>query len=183
MSSSTHGSRDGSPSGYPTLAAELVALKPDVIVDCHGRLRSSALKARDGHDPDRHDSSATPVGEGLVASLADPGGNITGLTMSGHRDSAASAWSCSAKRPRGYDGRCAGTTTPFCQSAVPEVARQTLEAVAPKLGFSCRSSTCTGGRSPTAFLRYGPDGTGAALVVSEHGRPSRTPQADRRRWR
>ena len=51
-----------------------------------------------------------PVGHGLVASLARPGGNVTGLSPS-VGDLAASDWSCCAKsfrlsRACGSDGQC-----------------------------------------------------------------------------
>src|SRR5438128_11856540 len=63
----------------PALAAELVALKVAVIVT-GGRTATHAAKEATvtipivmGQDPD-------PVGNGFIASLARPGGNITGLS-------------------------------------------------------------------------------------------------------
>jgi putative ABC transport system substrate-binding protein len=64
----------------PALAAELVKLKPDVIV-----ARSSpsvlAMKNATRTLPIVMPVSSDPVGDGLVASLAHPGGNITGLSL------------------------------------------------------------------------------------------------------
>ena len=66
----------------PALAAELVNLKVDVIVTGGGAATRAAKRATStipivmGQDSD-------PVGAGLVASLARPGGNITGLSAYG----------------------------------------------------------------------------------------------------
>ncbi len=61
------------------LAAELVSLKVDVIVTTGG---SSTQAAKDITTtiPIVFTISADPVGDGLVASLARPGGNVTGLS-------------------------------------------------------------------------------------------------------
>jgi len=62
----------------PTLANELVSLKPAVIVTAGGQATRAVKRATQTipvvmtNDPD-------PVGSGIVASLARPGGNITGL--------------------------------------------------------------------------------------------------------
>jgi putative ABC transport system substrate-binding protein len=64
----------------PTLAAELVQLKVDVIV---AAASPSVVAARQTTQtiPIVMPVSSDPVGDGLVASLARPGGNITGLSM------------------------------------------------------------------------------------------------------
>jgi putative ABC transport system substrate-binding protein len=61
------------------LAAELVRLKPDVLVVS---ITEAALAARSMTRtiPIVMANAADPVGAGLVSSLAHPGGNITGLT-------------------------------------------------------------------------------------------------------
>jgi putative ABC transport system substrate-binding protein len=61
------------------LAAELVRLKPDVLVVS---ITEAALAARSltRTIPIVMANAADPVGAGLVSSLAHPGGNITGLT-------------------------------------------------------------------------------------------------------
>ena len=64
---------------YANLAAELVRLKVDVIVT-DGSGSALALKEATSSIPIVVSSSTDPVGTGLVASLARPGGNITGLT-------------------------------------------------------------------------------------------------------
>src|SRR5215467_2866895 len=63
----------------PELAAELVRLKVDLIVASGGPTPLAAKKAT-STIPIVMPTSADPVGEGLVASLARPGGNVTGLS-------------------------------------------------------------------------------------------------------
>jgi putative tryptophan/tyrosine transport system substrate-binding protein len=63
----------------PILAAELVRLKVDVIVTSSTPAAQAAKRATTTI-PIVVTFAADPVGSGLVASLARPGGNITGLT-------------------------------------------------------------------------------------------------------
>jgi putative tryptophan/tyrosine transport system substrate-binding protein len=67
----------------PELAAELVRLKVDVIV---GTSPAPALAAKKATTtiPIVVTSAGDPVGAGLVASLARPGGNVTGFTALSH---------------------------------------------------------------------------------------------------
>jgi len=72
-------SAEGKLDRLPALAAELVRLKVDVIVTAGQGSTRPANEATNtipivmGQDPD-------PIGNGFVASLARPGGNITGLS-------------------------------------------------------------------------------------------------------
>jgi putative ABC transport system substrate-binding protein len=70
---------EGKPERLPALAAELLALKVDVIVTPNP---PSALAAKQATSsvPIVMLGSIDPVKSGLVASLARPGGNITGLS-------------------------------------------------------------------------------------------------------
>jgi putative ABC transport system substrate-binding protein len=61
------------------LAAELVNLKVDVIVT-YGTVAPLAVKRATTTIPIIMTSSSDPVGRGLVASLARPGGTVTGLS-------------------------------------------------------------------------------------------------------
>ena len=63
----------------PGLAAELVGLPVDVLV-ADGSSATRALKDATATIPIVMATSASPVEQGLVASLARPGGNVTGLT-------------------------------------------------------------------------------------------------------
>ena len=60
-------------------AAEFVRLKVDVIV-VFGTSAALAAKKATNTIPIVMTSSADPVGNGLIAGLARPGGNVTGLT-------------------------------------------------------------------------------------------------------
>jgi putative tryptophan/tyrosine transport system substrate-binding protein len=64
---------------FPQLAAELVQLKPDVLVVS---VTEAALAARNATStiPIVMVSVPDPVAAGLVSSLARPGGNVTGLS-------------------------------------------------------------------------------------------------------
>ena len=70
------------PDRLPQLAAELVGLKVDLIVAPAG---PSVLAAKEATKtiPIVMTNPADPVGEGMVASLARPGGNVTGLSSLG----------------------------------------------------------------------------------------------------
>lgn len=63
---------------FPTLAREMVELKVDLIVASSGTAAQAAKEAT-GKIPIVFASVPTPVQRGLVASLARPGGNLTGL--------------------------------------------------------------------------------------------------------
>jgi putative ABC transport system substrate-binding protein len=63
----------------PALAAELVALKVDVIFVGGGTLTALAAKQATRTLPIVFADAADPVTSGLVTSLARPGGNVTGL--------------------------------------------------------------------------------------------------------
>lgn len=64
---------------FPALIAELIALKVDVIVTA-GTPATLAVKKATTSVPLVMVAVGDPVGTGIVASLARPGGNITGLT-------------------------------------------------------------------------------------------------------
>jgi putative ABC transport system substrate-binding protein len=63
----------------PALAAELVGLKVDVIVT-QGEVATRPVKKATSTIPIVMATSGDPVGAGLIASLAHPGGNTTGLS-------------------------------------------------------------------------------------------------------
>jgi putative ABC transport system substrate-binding protein len=69
----------GNSGRVPGLAAELVRLKVDIIV-ADGSRPSQAAKHATSTIPIVMTGSTDPVGTKLVASLARPGGNVTGLT-------------------------------------------------------------------------------------------------------
>src|SRR6058998_2547118 len=71
-------SGEGKPDRLPALATELVRLKVDVIVTA-GPAATRPAKEATSTIPIVMAQDTDPVGNGFVASLARPGGNITGL--------------------------------------------------------------------------------------------------------
>ena len=70
---------EGRPERAIPFASELVNLKPDIIVAVNTNQARAAQQATSAI-PIVMSSVIDPVGRGLVASLARPGGNVTGLT-------------------------------------------------------------------------------------------------------
>jgi putative ABC transport system substrate-binding protein len=70
---------EGKTDRLPELAAELVRLKVDLIVTT-GRVPALAAKSATTTIPIVMMGNPDPVGEGLVTSLARPGGNVTGFS-------------------------------------------------------------------------------------------------------
>jgi putative ABC transport system substrate-binding protein len=71
---------EGKPERLPALAAGLVALNVDVIVAGAGTLSALAAKQATTTIPIVFPVVGDPVADGLVTSLARPGGNLTGLS-------------------------------------------------------------------------------------------------------
>ena len=74
---------EGSYDRLPALAADLVGRKVDVIVATAAPLRRSRRKAQPRRSRSSSLSGGDPVAAGLVASLARPGGNLTGVSILG----------------------------------------------------------------------------------------------------
>jgi putative ABC transport system substrate-binding protein len=73
-------SAEGQPKRLPALAAELIALKDDVIV-APNTPAALAAKQATRTVPIVFIGAGEPVTSGLVPSLAQPGGNVTGLSI------------------------------------------------------------------------------------------------------
>jgi putative tryptophan/tyrosine transport system substrate-binding protein len=78
----TYRSAAGDIERFPALAAELVRLKVDVIVAPNTPATRAAQQAT-ATIPIVTNVMGDPIGDGLVASLSRPGGNVTGLTFLG----------------------------------------------------------------------------------------------------
>ena len=63
----------------PGLATDLIRMKPIVLVTGFGTVAAKAGKAAGDGMPVVFMAVGDPVGAGVVASLARPGGNVTGL--------------------------------------------------------------------------------------------------------
>ena len=70
---------EGRPERFTEIAAEFVRLKVDVIVTVGGAVL--AAKRATSLIPIVFAAAADPLGSGMVASLARPGGNVTGLSI------------------------------------------------------------------------------------------------------
>jgi putative tryptophan/tyrosine transport system substrate-binding protein len=68
----------GTADQYPLLAKELAALQPDVLLS-ESTFAAAALKQETRTIPIVFVGVSDPVGSGFVASLARPGGNLTGM--------------------------------------------------------------------------------------------------------
>jgi len=77
---------------YPALAADLVRLKVDVIVAQSGEATQATRQAT-RTVPIIMSLVMDPVGSGLVASLARPGGNVTGTSVMAPDLVSESSWS------------------------------------------------------------------------------------------
>jgi len=86
-----------------TYAAEMIALAPDLVLAAGGTV-VAALQRASRSVPIVFVTVTDPVGGGLVASLARPGGNTTGFTQFEFA-SARNGWSCSKNSRRGSRGR------------------------------------------------------------------------------
>ena len=93
---------EGKPERLPDLAAELVQLKPAVIIALGGDVAPFAKRATTSI-PIVVWTSNDPVESGLVASMSRPGGNVTGITLI-------------------YD-ELAGKTLGFLKEAAPAISR------------------------------------------------------------
>jgi putative ABC transport system substrate-binding protein len=71
---------EGKAERFPALADELVVLKVDIILTAGGTLAALAAKRATTNLPIVFAFVGDPIAEGLVASLARPGGNVTGFS-------------------------------------------------------------------------------------------------------
>ena len=78
----------GKPEQLPALAQELIRLKVDLIVAVSPASVKAALAASKDLPIVAHDLETDPIAAGLIASLARPGANLTGLFLN-HADLAA----------------------------------------------------------------------------------------------
>jgi len=74
---------EGRTERLPSLAAELVRLKPDLIITTGGTPSAAAAKQATTTIPIVFCYVGDPVASGFVASLSRPGGNLTGLGATG----------------------------------------------------------------------------------------------------
>lgn len=153
-------SANGQADRFPTLAAELVRLGVDLIVT-RGTPAARAAKAATSTIPIVMAAIGEPLEVGIVASLAQPGGNITGMTA--------------------YVGELSGKRVELLKEAFPHVSRiaslqNMSNPIAPAQWDATRQTAIALGLSaelldarapgdiPRAFARY-VEGRSEALAV------------------
>jgi putative ABC transport system substrate-binding protein len=128
---------EGKRDRLPELAAELVRLKVDIIVVLGGNNTIRAAKSATKTIPIVMTGGGTdPVAEGLVESLARPGGNVTGIT-SLSRDLGGKRLEV-LKEALPKVTRVAVLYEPASAASVIEV-KDVLSVAAPTLGLTVRS--------------------------------------------
>ena len=112
------------------LAKELIALQPDVIL-AHSMPVAAALQRESRAIPIVFVNVSDPVGSGLVASLARPGGNLTGLLM--YEASIVGKWLAMLKEIAPRMARAAFVANPKIPTY--EYYLRTAKAIAPSLAI------------------------------------------------
>jgi len=127
---------DGDAALYERYAAELVAVGSEVIVAA-GTVSVEALQRQNSTIPIVFTLVTEPVGQGLVASLAHPGGNITGF--SGYDTSMVTKWLAMLTQITPPVARVAvlynPTTTPYARMML-----HAIEDAAPSLGAAMQEA-------------------------------------------
>ena len=144
-------------------ARELVALKPDVIL-AHSPQVVAALQRESGQIPIVFVGVADPVEAGFIASLARPGGNLTGLL--GIEASIAGKWLTMLKEIAAVT-RVALIANPknifdyFVQAAEPLARSLSIELVASSIAndVEIERTIETFARKPNGGLMLPPDAT------------------------
>src|SRR5262245_48510928 len=153
------------PDRYPPQARELVALQPDVLI-AYSTPVATALRRESDTIPIVFANVSDPVGSGLVASLARPGGNLTGMML--YEEGIAGKWLAMLKEIAPNLSRAAllanRRSTPF------DYFLRSAQAAAPSLGIEVVPSPIESGadyeriidtfaRVPDGGLVFLPDST------------------------
>jgi putative ABC transport system substrate-binding protein len=123
----------------PDLAAELVRL-PVALILAWGATSALAAKHATSTIPIVFVGVANPVGRGLVANLARPGGNLTGMASEGHPEGGAGLTAKQLELLKEAVPTVSRVAMLFGQARVPAVAdEQARERAAAGLGLALRS--------------------------------------------
>ena len=115
---------------FVSLARDLVALKPDVIVAVSGPIAVTVQKQTRAI-PIVFTNTSDPIGEGLVASLARPGANVTGALQ--YEESIVGKWLGMLKEIEPQLTRAALLGNP--KTTVLDYFQRAGQAAAPSLGI------------------------------------------------
>jgi len=154
---------EGKQARLPALASELVELKVDVIVT-QGESMTRPVKKFTGVIPIVMATSGDPVGAGLIASLAHPGGNITGLSSVSADISGKRLQLLKEAAPKVV--RVAMFYNPGIVSGVLELKNS--QAIAPQLGMAIQAlEVRTAGDLGPAFDAIGRERADALIVQGD----------------
>ena len=147
----------------PTLAAELVGLRVDVVVT-HGSAGSRAAKQASRTTPIVIAVVGDPVASGVVASLVRPGGNVTGLVLQEFESTVK--WLEFLKRIVPTASRIGWFEVPGIeQSEVEEAMRQKEDSAARSLGLAVHRVIVREPKDlPNAFDEFRRRGVHAVIV-------------------
>src|SRR5262245_12283487 len=151
-----HRFADGDPDRHAALARDLVALRPDVLI-AYSTPIAAALRRESGTIPIVFANVSDPIGSGLVASLARPGGNLTGMML--YEDGIVGKWLAMLKEIAPSLSRVALLANR--RSTPLDYFLSSAQSVAPSLGIETVPSPIESGadyeRVIEAFTRM-PDG-------------------------
>jgi putative ABC transport system substrate-binding protein len=151
----------GDPDRARAHAAELVALKPEVIVASTAQVLS-ALQRETRAVPIVFTQLADPVGDGFVASLARPGGNITGFML--YEFGIGVKWLELLKQIAPSVARVSVIYDPGASSSDGYLS--TIEAAAPSLGVRLsRSAVRNAAEIETAVSELAAEPNGGLIVL------------------
>ena len=120
---------------YQVFAKELVAMQPDTIL-AQGTLLVAALQRETRTIPIVFTNVSDPVGSGFVASLARPGGNLTGFLL--YEDGIAGKWLAMLKEIAPQLQRAAIVANP--KDTPYAYFLRSAQAAAPELGIELMPS-------------------------------------------
>src|SRR5215207_4326288 len=148
----------------PAIAAELVRLDVDVLVAAPAPAVIAA-KAASGRIPIVMIGVADPVGQGLVASLARPGGNVTGLSFTVGTETFGKSLELLKETVPGLR-RVAVLVNPA--NPAQALVRQDLAVAAEWLGLQLHAVEASGPEDfEGAFAAMAREGAGAVLIVGD----------------
>jgi putative tryptophan/tyrosine transport system substrate-binding protein len=166
------------PKLYQSYAAELVALRPDVLV-VQSSPAVAALRRLPNAIPTVFIMITDPLGQGFVNNLAHPGGNMTGF--SDYDPPIASKWVELLKQIKPSLASVAllynPASTPFA-----DLILQTVGPAARSLAVAARSSVCRDDANIDAAMKLARAERGGVLVIPEVSPPyTATPLSPPRR--
>ena len=153
----------GDPKLYESYAAELVALRPDLLI-VQSSPAVAALRRSANTIPTVFIMITDPLGQGFVNNLAHPGGNMTGF--SDYDPPIAGKWVGLLKQIKPAIARVAllynPASTPFA-----DLILQAVEPAARSFAVTARASACRDDADIDALMKLARDKRGGVLVMPE----------------